>query len=154
MCYCVSSNVAANQATAFAITDTKHYVPVITPATQDNAKLLQQLKSEFKRIIIWNKSKVSPQAQNQYLNILIDPNFKGINRLFMLSFEANAHWISHKRYFRPTVEIKDYNVMIDGRNIFDQSVKNYERKYNNIWKITNGHGDICQIILISKIITR
>ena len=72
----------------------------------------------------------------------------------MLSFEANAHRISHKRYFRPTVEIKDYSVMIDGRNIFDQPVKNYERKYNNIWNITNSHGDICQIILISKIITR
>ena len=41
--------------TTFAVTDTKHYVPVVTLSTQDNAKLLQQLKSGFKRAINWNK---------------------------------------------------------------------------------------------------
>ena len=41
--------------TTFAITDTKLYVPVVTLSTQDNAKLLQQLKSDFKRKINWNK---------------------------------------------------------------------------------------------------
>ena len=59
----------------FTITDTKNYVPVATIATQDNAKLLQQLKSK----INWDKyqSKVSTERQNQYLDILIDPIFKG-----------------------------------------------------------------------------
>ena len=59
---CVISNGAANQNTTFAITDTKLYVPVVTLSTQDNAKLLQQLKSEFKRTINWNKyhSKTEP----------------------------------------------------------------------------------------------
>ena len=52
---CVLSKTNANQATAFAITDTKLYVPVVTLSTQDNAKLLQQLKSGFKRTIDWNK---------------------------------------------------------------------------------------------------
>ena len=42
------SNAAASQATTFAITDTKFYVPVVSLPTQDNAKLLQQLKSGFK----------------------------------------------------------------------------------------------------------
>ena len=51
----ISSNAAANQATAFAITDAKLYVPVVTLSTQDNAKLLQQLKSAFKRSINSNK---------------------------------------------------------------------------------------------------
>ena len=52
---CVISSNGANQATAFAITDAKLYVPVVTLSTQDNAKLLQQLKSAFKRSINSNK---------------------------------------------------------------------------------------------------
>ena len=47
----VTSNAAANQDTTFSATDTKLYVPVLTLSTQDNAKLLQQLKSGFKRIL-------------------------------------------------------------------------------------------------------
>ena len=61
----------------FAIIDTKIYVPVVTLSTQDNVKLLQQLKSEFKKTINCNKyqSKVSIQRQSQYLDYLTDPNF-------------------------------------------------------------------------------
>ena len=72
-----------------AITETKLYVPVLTLSTQDNAKLLQQLKSGFKRIINCNKyeSSVKTFAQNRYLNYLINPSFQGLNRLFVLSFE-------------------------------------------------------------------
>ena len=76
------------QATVFAITDTKLCFPVVTLLTQDNAKLLQQLKSSFKRTINWNKyqSKLKIQSQNRYLGYLIDPGFQGVNRLFVLSF--------------------------------------------------------------------
>ena len=64
----------------FAITETKLYVPVVTLSTQDNAKLLQQLKSGFKIIINWNKYESSPKtyAQNGYLNHLINPSFQGV----------------------------------------------------------------------------
>ena len=73
----------------FQITETKLYVPVVTLSTQDNTKLLQQLKSGFKRIISWNKyeSNVKIFAQNRYLNYLINTSFQGVNRLFVLSFE-------------------------------------------------------------------
>ena len=59
---CVISNATNNQATTFAITDTKLYVPVVTLSAQDNAELLQQLKSGLKRTINWNKyhSKAEP----------------------------------------------------------------------------------------------
>ena len=65
---CVISS--ATGATKFKITDTKFYVPVVTLSTQDNAKLLQQLKSGFKRTINWNnyQTKVSTERQNQYLD--------------------------------------------------------------------------------------
>ena len=61
----------------FALTETKLYVPVVTLSTQDNVKLLQQLKSVFKRIVNWNKyeSSVKTFAQNRYLNYLVNPSF-------------------------------------------------------------------------------
>ena len=108
----------------FAITETKLYVPVVTLSTQDNAKLLQQLKSGFKRTINWNKyeSSIKTFAQNRYLNYLINPSFQGVNRLFVLSFENENDRTSHSNYYLPKVEIKDYNVMIDGKNFFDQPI--------------------------------
>ena len=58
------------RATTFEVTDTKLYVPVMTLSTQGNEKLLQQLKSDFKRTLNWNKyqSKLSMQTQNRLLN--------------------------------------------------------------------------------------
>ena len=83
----IASNTAANQNTTFAIADTKLYIPTLS--TQNNGKLLQHLKSGFKKTINWNKyqSKVTMQAPYLYLDFLIDPSFQGVNRLFVLSFE-------------------------------------------------------------------
>ena len=85
----ITSNTAANQVTTFAIAGTKLYVPVVT---QDNAKLLQQLKSGFKRTINLNKyqSKVTLQALNPNLDYVIEPSFQEVNRLFGLSFENST----------------------------------------------------------------
>ena len=137
-----ATNVA-NQNPIFAITETNLYVPVVTLSTQDNAKLLPQLKSGFKRTISWNKYLSKPEllAQNANLNHLIEPSFQGVNRLFVLAFEDDAQRTSNKRYYIPNVEIKDYNVMIDGKNFFDQPVKNNKVTYENIRKIATGQGD-------------
>ena len=54
--------------------------------------------------------------QNRYLDFLIDPSFQEVNTLFVLSFGNVNGQVSHKQYYLPTVEIKDYNVMIDRRN--------------------------------------
>ena len=72
----------------FKTTEAKLYVPVLTLSFQDNAKLLQLLKSGFKRTINWNKyeSNIKRYAQNRYLNHLINPSFQGVSRLFVLSF--------------------------------------------------------------------
>ena len=127
----------------FKITDTKLYVPVVTLSTQDNAKLLQQLKSGFKRTINWNKyeSNIKTFAQNRYLNHLINPSFQGVNRLFVLSFENEDQRKSHSSYYLPKIEIKDYNVMIDGKNVFDQPINSMAATYENIRKITIGQED-------------
>ena len=89
----------------------------MTLLTQDNAKLLQQLKSGFKRGINWKKyqSKVWIERPNQYLGQLIDLSFQGVNRHFDLSFENNTNRKEHTGCYIPKVEIKDYNVIIDGQ---------------------------------------
>ena len=77
-------------------------------STQDNAKLLPQLKSDFERTITWNKYQAKPEllAQNTNLNHLPEPSFQRINRLFVLAFENDEQRISNKRYYIPNVEIK------------------------------------------------
>ena len=71
--------------TTFSITDTKLNVSNVTLSTQVKAKLLEQLKSVFKRTMNWNKydPKVSVQAPNPYLDFLINPSVQGVNRLFV-----------------------------------------------------------------------
>ena len=67
--------------------------------------------------------KAKVQEQNRHLDYLIDSSFRGVKRLFILSFENNTGRVSYKRYYLSRVEIKNYNVMTDGRNVFDQPVK-------------------------------
>ena len=138
----MATNVAA-QSSIFSITDTKRYVPVVTLSTEDNAKLLEQLKSGIKRIINWNKyeTKVSTERINQYLGFLIDPSFQEENRLLVLSFQNEAQRTGYRRYYLPTREMKNYNIMIDGQNLFDQSVRNDLIPYGNVRKIAAGRGD-------------
>ena len=115
-----------DQNPTFTIIETNHYVPIVTLSTQDNAKLLLQLKSDFKRTISWNKYLAKPEllAQNANLNHLIEPSFQGVNRLFVLAFENDTQRTSNKKYYILNVEIKDYSVMIDGKNFFDQPINN------------------------------
>ena len=90
---CIITNLTG--AGKFKITETKLYVPVVTLSTQDNAKLLQQLKSGFKRTINWNKyeSNIKIFAQNRYLNHLINLRFQEANRIFyyLLKMEMIEH---------------------------------------------------------------
>ena len=81
-CNIVAINVV-NQVATYSRTDTKLYVLVVTLSIQDNAKLPEQLKSVFKRIINRNKyqSKISTERPNQYLEYLIDQIFQGVNSL-------------------------------------------------------------------------
>ena len=140
-----STSVITNSTGAgtFKISDTKLYVPVVTLSTQENAKLLQQLKSGFKRVINWNKYLSKPELirRNLNLNHLVEPSFQGVNRLFVLAFEGDTQRTSHSGYYLPNVEIKDYNIMINGENFFDQPIKNNKVTYENIRKIATGQGD-------------
>ena len=126
----------------FEITDCKLYVPVVTLSAENNNKLLEQLKSGFRRTIKWNKymSQMSNQNRNNNLNYLIDPTFSNVNRLFVLSFENEDDRTSYYKYSVPSVEIKDYNVLIDGNAFFELPVKNIEETYEKITQITDHSG--------------
>ena len=141
-CVLIATSIP-NQNATFAITDTKLYVPVVTLSTQENTKFFQQLKSGFKRVINWNEYLSKPEllAQNPNLNHLVEPIFQGVNRLFVLAFENDNDRTSDEQYYLPTVEIKDYNIMINGENFFDQPIKNNKVTYENIKKIATGQGD-------------
>ena len=141
-CVIVSTN-AANQNPTFAISDTNLYVPVVTLSTQDNSMLLHQLKPGFKRVINWSKylSKPDLLAQNPNLNHLVESRFQGVSRLFVLAFENHTQRTSAKGYYLPNVELKDYNIMINGENFFHQPIKNNKVTYENIRKIATGQGD-------------
>ena len=90
-CVIIYTNVA-NQVPTFTLIETNLYVPAVTLSTQDNAKLLRQLKSGLKRTISWNKYLAKPELipQNANLNHLIEPSFQGVNRLFVLAFEYDV----------------------------------------------------------------
>ena len=126
----------------FHITDTKLYVPVVTLSKENDIKLLEQLKSGFKRTIKWNKyrSQMTFPSKNNNLNYLIDPIFTNVNRLFVLSFARTI--LSDKRdsfshYYLPNVEIKDFNVLIGRKSSFDLPVKNEEEAYEKIIEMTS-----------------
>ena len=141
-CVLIATNIQ-NQNATFTITDTKLYVPAVTLSTQKNTKFLQQLNSGFKRVINWNKylSKLELLTQNPNLNHLVEPSFQEVNRLFVLAFENDDNRTVDDGYYLPTVEIKDYNIMINGENFFDQPIKNNKITYENIRKIATGQGD-------------
>ena len=142
-CVIIYTNVA-NQVPTFTITETNVYVPVVTLSTEDNAKLLPQLKNGFKRTLSWDiKYLVKPEvlAQNSNLNHLTEPSFQGVNRHFVLAFENDVQRSSKKIYYIPNVDIKDYNVMIDEKHVLDQPIKNDKVTYENIKNIATGQGD-------------
>ena len=115
----------------------------MTLSTQDDSKLLQQLKSGFKRVINWNKYLSKPELlrQNPNLNYLVEPSFQQVNRLFVLAFENDTQRTSHSDYYLPNVELKDYNNMINGENFFDQPIKNNKITYENMREIATGQRD-------------
>ena len=69
------------------------------------------------------------QAKTNNLNYFIDPTFSKVNRLLDLSFENEDDRTFFSKYCTPKVEIKDFNVLIDGKSFFDMPIKNKEETY-------------------------
>ena len=146
----MSSADSANP-TSFKITETKLYVPIVTLSTKDNVNLTKQLNEGFKRYVYWNeyKSKIETKDanNNNVTRFPLDGSFLGVDRLFVLAFNNvnnNANEVkrnSYRKYFVPRVHITKYNVLIDGRNFYDQPISDQIRKCDEIRKIATGKGD-------------
>ena len=72
------------------------------------------------------------QTKNNNLNYMTDPSFTKVNRLFVLSFENENNRTSFSKYYAPKVQIKDFNVLINGKGFFDMPIKNGEETYEQI----------------------
>ena len=119
--------IVAPSGAKFKITDTKLYVPVVILSKENDTKLLEQLKSGFKRTIKRNKyrSQMTIQPQNNNLNHLTDFFFfyQGIRHLQMLidylfcRLQEIMQVIKETFFsdYIPKVKIKDFNVLIDGK---------------------------------------
>ena len=121
------------------------YVPVVTLSKENDIKRLDQVKLGFKRTIKWNKyrSQLTIQPQNNNLtDPTTDPTLTNVNRLFVLSFARNNvgdKRVSFSHYYAPNIEIKDFNVLIDGKSFFDLPVKNEEEAYEKIIDMSNNN---------------
>ena len=127
-----------------AITDCKLYVPVVTLSKDDEIKLLTNPESGFKREIIWNKcrSQMTAETANNNLNILADPTFTNVNRLFVLAYptaDDNTNRQSFSQFYLPNVMVKDYNVIIDKLAFFDLPIKTEEEAYEKIIDISRNN---------------
>ena len=126
---------------ALAINDCTLYVPVVTLSKDDEIKLLTNLKSGFKREIIWNKyrSQMTTEAINNNLNILVDPTFTNVNRLFVLSYQTAGDRQSYSQFYLPKVMVKDYNFIFDKLAFFDLPIKTEEQAYEKIIDISRNN---------------
>ena len=124
-----------------SITDCKLYVPVIILSKDDEIKLLTNLKSGFKREIIWYKyrTQMTTEETNNNLNILIDPTFTNVNRLFVLAYRTANDKQSFSQFYLPNVMVKDYNVIIDKLAFFDLPIKTEEEAYEKIIDISRNN---------------
>ena len=124
-----------------AINDCKLYIPVVTLSKDDEIKLLTNLKSGFKREIIWNKyrSQMTTEAITNNLSILIDPTFTNINRLLVLAYQNVDDRQSYDQFYLLKVMVKDYNVIIDKLAFFDLPIKTEEEAYEKIIDISRNN---------------
>ena len=151
---CIMTDANANAQSRFQITKTELYVTVVTLNTKNNDKLHVLLRKGFKWSLFWNEYKSKIQrivsgdaGQNTYTRrILLDVSYQGVKRLFVIAFDVknNANQRNdQKKIFLPRICIKDYNVMIDGHNFYDQNIDTNDsfKAYSEVRKIALGKGD-------------
>ena len=109
------------------ITDAKLHVPIVTLSTKDSENLTKQLNEGFKRSVYLNSYETKPAT------VIGD---QGVKRLFVLAYTIavgendKAGIRNNKKYFLLRGEIKNYNVLIDGRNFYDQTITDLIKQYD------------------------
>ena len=134
-------------ATTSKIRSTKLYVPIVTLTSKNNVNLTKQLNEGFKVSVYWDEYKTKIETKeavnNNLTRFYLDASFQGVKRLLVFPFnniDNNANKVernSRRKYFLPRVNVTNYNILIDGRNFYDQPINNRIKKYDEIRK------DVC-----------
>ena len=140
---CVLSTDDGNA--VFIINDTKMYVPVVTLSKEDNKDFIEQQNKGFQRSIYWNEYKTKEINEDADANVFkyinLDPSFQGVNRLFVMAYNrANGQPTRNgqRKYYLPRIDLKKYNVIIDGRNFYDNPIESDIEKYRELKKVMIG----------------
>ena len=147
---CVLSNDDGDA--VFITNDTKLYVPVVTLSKEDNKDFIERQNKGFQRSIYWNEYKTKEQTEDANANatkyVNLDSSFQGVNRLFIMAYNrlaaANDNQFnkdSQQIYYLPRNYLNKYNVIIDGRNFYDNPIESNIEKYRELKKVMIGKGE-------------
>ena len=132
----------------FKITYTTLNVPRATLSIKDNVNLTKQLRDGFKRSDYWNSYESKPgkvKEKGENICELLSASFQGVRRLFVFAYFIpvgnEAGFKDNKKYFLSRGEINNYNVLIDGRKFYDQPINDLIKQYDEVRKVSTGHGD-------------
>ena len=143
---CVLSTDDGNA--VFIINDTKMYVPVVTLSKEDNKDFIEQKNEGFQRSVYWNEYETKEINENADANVIqyinLDPSFQGVNRLFVMAYNrANGQPTRNgqQKYYLKRIDLEKYNVIIDGRNFYDNPIESDIEKYRELKKVMIGKGE-------------
>ena len=143
---CVLSTDVGNS--VFIVNDTKMYVPVVTLSKENNKDFIEQQDKSFQRSIYWNEYKTKEINENADANVFkhinLDPSFQGVNKLFVMAYNrANGQPTRNgqQKYYLPRIDLEKYNVIIDGRNFYDNPIESDIEKYRELKKVMIGKGE-------------
>ena len=143
---CVLSNQDGDA--VFIINDTGMYVPVVTLSKEDNKDFIEQQNKGFQRSIYRNEYKTKEINENADDNVFkyidLDPSFQGVNRLFVMAYNsANDQPTRNgqRKYYLPRIDLNKYNVIIDGRNFYDNPIESDIEKYRELKKVMIRKGE-------------
>ena len=143
---CILSNQRGDA--VFIINDTKLYVPVVTLSKEDNKGFIEQQNKGFQRSIYWNEYKTKEQNEDADANVFkyinLDPSFQGFNRLFVMAYnraDGQPTRNGPTKYYLPRIDLEKYNVIIDGRNFYDNPIESDIEKYRELKKVMIGKGE-------------
>ena len=121
------------------------YILVVTLSKVDNKDFIDQQNKGFQRSIYWNEYKTKELTENADANVFkyinLDPSFQGVNRLFVMAYNrANGQPTRNgqQKYYIPRISLNKYNVIIDGRNFYDNPIESDIEKYRELKKVMIG----------------
>ena len=143
---CVLSTDAGDA--VFVINDTKMYVSVVRLSKEDNKDFIEQQNKSFQRSIYWNEYKTKEINENADANVFkyinLDSSFQGVNILFVMAYNRENDQPTrngHQKYYLPRIDLKKYNVIIDGRNFYDNPIESDIEIYRELKKVMIGKGE-------------